>query len=435
MIKLLILSLIIYNHCIAADNPDSASVTGWKLGGILPMLAYDTDLGLRYGALAEIYDYGSGEYLPDYKQKFYLEYSLTTKGNATSQLTIDSKDIFGSSARLTGEINYVTEKALDFYGFNGIASGYINSYESTGSSLYKSRMYYRHAREMLRIAADMHFSFRTDVFKMFAGLAFFGINTGSVNISELNEGRSPPDLLPATDSVPGLYEQLVAAGIIPDSEKNGGNIMLLRLGFVHDSRDNESFPTKGTWAEAFIQGAPVIDKKPGYSQFVLTARKYFSLTGKGNPVFACRVSYSTKIGGHIPFYMLPFYFNTVETRDGFGSGKTIRGILRNRLAADAVFFGNFELRWKFFEFRLFGQRFYSALGAFFDTGVAVSNYPEGINSGIEGAGASAGRFHNSAGAGLHGAMNENFIVTMDLGKAFLESDGDFGFYIHMNWLF
>lgn len=426
--------LFIVNNTFANET-DTTAKRGWELGGILPMLAYDSDMGLRYGALAEIYDYGKGEFLPDYKQKFYLEFSLSTKGNATHQLTFDSKNLLGTEMRLTGEVNYVTEKALDFYGFNGVENGYNPEYENTESSEYKSRMYYRLEREMLRIAADFHFNIRSNEIKFFAGMAFFNIGIGSVNINELNEGKDAGDLLPSTDSVPGLYEILVNTGVIPEDDKPGGSVFLFRIGATYDTRDNESFPTDGSWAEVFMQGAPVIKKHSGYSQFIATLRQYYSLSSSKNAVFAYRLAYTARIGGEIPFYMLPFYFNTTETRDGFGSGKTIRGISRDRLVADAVLFGNLEFRWKFLAFSLFGRNFYSALGLFFDTGIAVSDYKPGIYSGVNGTGSSGGRFHNSLGAGLHCAMNDNFILTMDLGKALNKSDGNFGFYIHMNWLF
>jgi hypothetical protein len=34
--------------------------TGWKFGGALPAVSYNTDLGFQYGALAEFFNYGDG---------------------------------------------------------------------------------------------------------------------------------------------------------------------------------------------------------------------------------------------------------------------------------------------------------------------------------------------------------------------------------------
>ena len=43
--------------------------------------------------------------------------------------------------------------------------------------------------------------------------------------------------------------------------------------------------------------------------------------------------------------------------------------------------------------------------------------------------------HLSYGAGLHFALNENFIVTVDYGLAADERDGNSGMYIGLNFLF
>ncbi|HKK68367.1 MAG TPA: hypothetical protein VJ946_09145, partial [Bacteroidales bacterium] len=44
-------------------------------------------------------------------------------------------------------------------------------------------------------------------------------------------------------------------------------------------------------------------------------------------------------------------------------------------------------------------------------------------------------FHFTYGAGLHIAMNENFVIAADVGFPFKEADGSMGLYIGMNWLF
>ncbi len=43
--------------------------------------------------------------------------------------------------------------------------------------------------------------------------------------------------------------------------------------------------------------------------------------------------------------------------------------------------------------------------------------------------------HSSAGAGIKIAMNENFIISADFGKAFNAQDGGTGFYIGLNYIF
>jgi len=43
--------------------------------------------------------------------------------------------------------------------------------------------------------------------------------------------------------------------------------------------------------------------------------------------------------------------------------------------------------------------------------------------------------HSSAGVGFKIAMNQNFIISIEHGKAFQEQDGSSGLYIRLNYLF
>ncbi len=43
--------------------------------------------------------------------------------------------------------------------------------------------------------------------------------------------------------------------------------------------------------------------------------------------------------------------------------------------------------------------------------------------------------HYSLGCGLHAAMNENFILSINAGKPMSKQDGSLGLYIGTNWLF
>jgi len=52
---------------------------GWNFGA-LPTIAYDSDMGFMYGALAGIYNYGDGSRYPMYDHYFFLLASKYTKG-------------------------------------------------------------------------------------------------------------------------------------------------------------------------------------------------------------------------------------------------------------------------------------------------------------------------------------------------------------------
>jgi hypothetical protein len=65
---------------------------GWNFGA-LPVVSYDTDLGLEYGALAELYYFGDGSIYPDYYHKLYFELSRFTKGSAIYRFNYESEHL------------------------------------------------------------------------------------------------------------------------------------------------------------------------------------------------------------------------------------------------------------------------------------------------------------------------------------------------------
>jgi hypothetical protein len=112
----------------------------------LPSVLYNTDIGLQFGGLVEIYNYKKNRPIfPEYYHKFYAEVSFTTKGGSIFQVFYDSRHLI-KNIRTTADVTYLTEQALDFYGFNGYKSvynhawevdtdpGYVSSTVSNGSS-------------------------------------------------------------------------------------------------------------------------------------------------------------------------------------------------------------------------------------------------------------------------------------------------------------
>ncbi len=73
--------------------------------------------------------------------------------------------------RITAEASHLTEKALDFYGFNGYESFYNADYEDNESDEYISCMYYKTERKLTRFKADFHGKITGPEFRWFAGIA------------------------------------------------------------------------------------------------------------------------------------------------------------------------------------------------------------------------------------------------------------------------
>ncbi|MCF8303976.1 MAG: outer membrane protein assembly factor [Bacteroidales bacterium] len=413
---------------------------GWSFGA-LPAVSYDTDLGFKYGGLIDLYHYGDGSYYPGYKHKIYLEWSRTTKGSGINQVFYDSKYLLPGSLRLTADISYLTEQALDFYGFNGYEAIYNSDLEEDESNEYISRMFYRHERKLLRVTADVQGSIIGQRLRWLAGFGHYGNSIAPVDIDKLNEGKDEKDKLPYAD---GLYERYLDWGVIDDDEADGGQTNFLKFGLIYDTRDNEAAPQKGIWSELLFVAAPGVfgnDENP-YGKVAFTHRQYFQLIKK-QLVFAYRLGFQGTFAGDPPFYMQPQMISSYAPstdNDGLGGSKTLRGILRNRVVGDAIAYGNFEFRWKFFKTVIFNQNIYVALNTFLDAGkvmheheVDLTKVPVNKRRMYFSPGAES--WHASYGAGMRFALNQNFILAIDYGRSFDHRDGVDGFYTGMNYLF
>ena len=119
----------------------------------------------------------------------------------------------------------------------------------------------------------------------------------------------------------------------------------------------------------------------------------------------------------------------------------MRGVLRNRVIGDGIAYANAEFRWKFYRTRLLNQQFYFGLNAFYDMGIVTKKMevdPTKINTGENRSdyfNPGAEKLHSSVGLGLKIAMNENFVISVDYGKALNEQDGNSGIYIGLNYMF
>lgn len=399
--------------------------TGFGFGA-LPAVSFDSDLGFQYGAIVNLFHYGDGTNYPKYDHSLYLEWSRYSKGTGINRIMYDTEKLI-PGIRMTADVTYYTDQMLSFYGFNG----YQSDYQSI-----LPRSFYSHERNMFRAKADLQGNFGDTDFGWVGGYTFYNFNIDSVNIQKLgldpNQGGS-------------LYQRYVSRGLINADEKNGGSINYVKLGLKYDSRDQRAFASKGIWTEAVVQMAPGFINDMPHAKFALIHRQYFTLVK--DMVLAYRLNYQATIGsGKVPFYAQPLLitsFLTAAENQGLGGKRSLRGVLRNRVVGDAVAFGNFEFRYKFLKFEAFKQNFYLGTNIFFDSGIILK--PIEID-GFETMSTvekdelllkdyKKGKLHSSAGMGLKIGWNENFIISVDYGRAFNQQDGDSGMYINLNYMF
>ncbi|MBN1415772.1 MAG: BamA/TamA family outer membrane protein [Bacteroidales bacterium] len=426
---------------VKAEKKKEKVKKGFTFGAV-PAITYSSDLGFQYGLVVNLYHFGDGSSYPKYHHSLYLEWSRYTKGSGVNMIKYDSEYLI-PGIRTSAEFSYLTEQALDFYGFNGYESAFNKALsDDNDTTHYISRMFYRMDRRMFRGKIDFQGPILEKKLRWMVGVELSSIKNDSVDVKKLNKGQDEEDKLPVDADL--LFERYQRWGIIDEEQADGGTATFVKLGAIYDTRDNEPNPMKGLWTELQFFWAPSFlgNGDLAYTKLVFTHRQYFTLVPKVLS-FAYRLSYQGKLTGEMPFYMLPFVYNTAPdyTRDGFGGSKTIRGVLRNRVVGDGVAFGNAEFRWKFLRGVVLKQNVYLALSTFLDAGMVVDKYEFTLDEAHR---AEAEEFlpdtreglHMGYGAGLHIAINENFIIAADFANAVKKEDSNkLGIYIGLNFLF
>lgn len=428
--------------------------TGWKFGGALPAITFDSDLGFQYGALVEFFNYGDGSTYPDYFDHTYTEISHFTKGSGIYRFMYESNHLI-PGVHMTSDLSYLPDQANHFYGFNGYESVFNIDWMDEESDQYKTRMFYRFNRNQFRFKNDFQGKLSGDHIKWSGGFAFQNFSVSSVDIDKLNKGKEV--LLPSVNDEPGLFELYKELGLISENEADGGWVNTLKAGLMWDSRDNRPNPMKGLWTEIGVEVAPsFMGNDWSFSKLFITHRQYFTLIEK-DLALVYRLGYQATLTGDVPFFYQSQVITSMltgATNEGLGGSSTLRGVLRNRVVGDAFVLGNIELRWKPVYFTFLKQECYLGLDLFYDFGRVTKNIalPDNLESEfnilynpveVKGPGDNFSdyfkpgteKFHQSAGVSVMLAMNQNFVIAIDIGKAFNEQDGNIGFSIGLNYLF
>ncbi|TNF38989.1 MAG: hypothetical protein EP313_07050 [Bacteroidetes bacterium] len=439
------LHVMLFAGLLATSVMAQEAKTGWNFGA-LPAVTFSTDQGFQYGALVNLFDYGDGSIYPDYFHRIYVEASTFTKGSSILRVMYDS-DYLIKGIRYAVDLSYMPDFAYDFYGFNGFASVYNKAWvDDEMNPDYRSRLFYAMQRHLFRFKNDFIGNIGQNNWHWNAGLSIQNFKVKDLDVSKFNKGKDPEDPKYLDPDEPTLYEYYKNSGLISADEADGGWITGIKGGISYDSRDQRACPMNGIWAETGIEVVPeFLGAESSFGKFYLTWRQYFTL--KENDLsFAYRLGFQQTLFGEVPFY----YQGQVivsELRgalsEGLGGSKTIRGLLRNRVVGDGFAYGNAELRWKMLRFKFINQNWYLGTNYFFDAGMVTSlidvdvtdleDYLEGNADDYYIGGKD--KLHMAAGLGLKVVMNENFIISADIGKALKEQDGSMEFYIGLNYLF
>ncbi len=435
---LLILALLLVGSAYSQDAPQKPLQgksdkgkgdiikKGWNFGP-LPVVSYDADLGFQYGATCDIFYYGDGSRYPRYDFKMNVEASRHTGGSSVLRFYGDFPYLV-KNTKLFLDVSYFKAKKFEFFGYNGYESPLDFVWaDSAHNPHVLDRSQFRFLASMQRPLLGLKHLYWT------AGLAYYHTQAAPVSI----EGY---------ENAPSLYHVYcdTAVGLIRADEATGGNTTQFRLGLTYDSRDHNTIPSKGIYAEGTLTGTPDLIDRKGYGNLTFTMlwRQYVPLYGD-KLVFAYRLGTQNLLAGEMPWYMVNnlnmLFFHKMYT-EGLGGSNTVRGINRNRVMGAGFSFANIELRWKVVAFQFVNQNWIIGLNPFFDAGMVTQKYREEAMLKAPESLAVYSRekegVHTGTGCGLKIIMNTNFVLGIDFAKALDKRDGDeLKIYIGFNYIF
>jgi outer membrane protein assembly factor BamA len=396
---------------------------GTYLTGV-PDISSDPINGFGVGAEAQLFFNGKRTdpffaYTP-FRAQLNVEVFYSTLAQRNIRFDCDIPYLFNTKWRFRGELGYevnpnllyfgITEKSLQplsFYPDNDMNKPIVNnaSYDAYENSLIGNRRYYNNYQKE---EAVMNLIFERS-FLEGKWRAFFGFEISNLRIST-----------PLNDSS-YLHVDAMNGNI-----KGYGNnfVPLIQAGLIYDTRDLETDPSSGSFAEFTNElSFPALGSPYRFNKSFIHYNFYHRIFTHSfkKLVVASRAGIGN-LFGDAPFYEFMDEESSEATIEALGGGKTLRGYKQNRFAARAIGFANVELRYRFYQCTIFKQHLAFSTVPFFDLGGAWDNL-ERISK--------TQNLRYSEGLGLRIAWNENTILRFDY--AISKEDKQFFFELHQSF--
>ncbi len=414
---------------VHAARPDSL-MSNYKLYP-LPLISYNSDVGLNYGGLFYMYYYGKHRrFFPNYKTRLYLEVSSSVKGSQVARIQVDYKEVL-KNFRGIFDAGIFRDAALPFFGFEDVIS-------MRRKSLPLS--YYRAFRGMIYARTGGFLNVLGDKIKVFGDLDLYQIRMD-------NTKKTDEELILGHDTVKQdntLFNDLRRWGVL-DSMCFPGFKVALTSGIIYNSRKPVDFsPYKGIYAEILGRWMPSVlsinGSGKGYFRVFATFKHFVSVLPE-RIIFAYRILASKRLWGKVPFTEKPFYFTAHDWYDAVGGINTLRGVFRDRLVADDYVITNIEMRIFVTRFNLFSSMVELVVYPYLDAGrVFIDNgygrrerIPLQRREDFETGYGNIWALTYGGGAGF--VIDYNFVTNISFGVPNNEDLGDKGIFLGLNFMF
>ncbi len=319
---------------LSAAPVDTAAKPPVKSSGVdaiaLPVLSFNSDFGIGYGAVGGMYLYGEGH--TPYQHGLGAMVYFTNRGVQNHYLRYDGPGLLGP-LRVEARFEYRREFRSPFYGAGNLSAPDFRGQEDD------ERYNYDRGSPGAWLRLRWHPLGEPHPLQTYVG--YFWRHT---NVEPYQ---------------PSVLAQLEPLGI------EGGSTGQVLAGALWDTRDHETDPTTGGVEEvAFRLANPATGSDYPFVGVTLSERRYFRLSSR--VVFAQRLSLDM-LFGQVPFFEWSATGGVLYT-EGVGGMSSVRGVERNRFAGNIKVFSNTELRVHALEKRILGQPMRLGATAFLDVG-------------------------------------------------------------------
>jgi len=372
----------------------------------IPDISSDPINGQGVGAEGSIFFNGTKSdpffaYTP-YRAQLNVAVFLTNRAQKELSLGLDIPYIANTKWRLRTEAAYsvspnklffgITEKTLNplsYYPGNNPSNGLVKntSYSSYEKSLTGSRTFYntyQQTEAVLNISGER--SFLDGKMRL-----LIGYEIASINIST-----------PHNDSS-FLHQQYLDGNI---TGFGSNRISLLQTGIIYDTRNLETDPSRGVFAEVTNElSSKALGSQYNFNKIFFHFNGYYTLFPgtKNRTVFAGSVGYGNTMGA-APFFEYADEWSSEGDIDGMGGSRTLRGYKMGRFVAPVMQYANFELRYRFLQTSLLNQHLAFQVVPFFDEGGVWNNMSRMTH---------LGNLRYSKGLGMRIVWNANTVLRFD----------------------
>jgi len=384
-----------------AEKREGTFITG------VPDLSVDPVNGFGYGIEGSITFNGKRSnpffaYTP-YQSKLDVVLFNTTRNQRECVLVYDHPYIFNSKWRLRAELGYeinpnllyfgITDRTLSNLSMYALTDGFgyhanANTYANYENALASNPHFNEYTKEEYILNVSGEYALLDSKMRILGGFEY-----ARLNISRTGEGRSR------------LEEESDAGRIVGFGKSQ---VTFLQFGMIYDTRDFESDPSNGIYAEFtdeysnknllsdYTMNKMFLQVKV-FKRLWPTTFKKFVFAGRSG------IGYSF---GNVPFFEYQDEWSSEGSIEGLGGGNTIRGYKQNRFLDRGIYFTNLEMRMRFWETRLFNQGISFSAVPMFDFG-SVYN----LNNSRQAF--ALNRMRHSEGMGLRVAWNLSTILRFD----------------------